>query len=420
MVCPTLLSLILGAIELNRIVLAFRAFFSLVFSGELSAEILIALNLSRRSPAAPAKAAAPAAPAVRASDGALQILGILQRDSRLIDFLMEDVSVYSDDQIGAAVRELHDQCRDAIARYVTLAPVIDGVEGTYAKAPAQDANLVKFVGNVPAKPPAGGTLRHKGWRATKVALPNLAAKQDATIIAPAEIEIEKENAVTELRHRHRSRHHHVGRRLRGNSPRRRPVRASQRRASADSATHQPGRGARRRPAALVPLSPGPERLPGRQPRAPLGRNARLRGGPPGPKARRGERGPPGVLGQELAVALGSRLHRAAAPLPRPGRRGENLARGGQPPLPGPPAAGVGRQDARRAVPGAAGAGHRPRILRRGGARTDTGRRQTGWLREHHAAGRAAGRVLRVAGAPSGLAPAGGGGRPHPEIGRASC
>jgi hypothetical protein len=179
---------------LNRIALAFRAFFNLLFSGELSAETLIALNLSRRTaattpkPAAPA--AAPAAPTVRTSDGALQILAIVQRDSRLIDFLMEDVSGYSDDQIGAAVRELHDQCRDAIGRYVTLAPVIDGVEGTYAKAPAQDANLVKFVGNVPAKPPAGGTLRHKGWRATKVDLPNLPAKQDATIIAPAEIEIE--------------------------------------------------------------------------------------------------------------------------------------------------------------------------------------------------------------------------------------
>jgi hypothetical protein len=174
---------------LNRIVLAFRAFFNLLFSGELSAEILIALNLSRRSATVPAKAAAPV-PAARASDGALQILGILQRDSRLIDFLMEDVSGYSDEQIGAAVRELHDQCRDAIARYVTLAPVIDGVEGTYAKAPGQDPNLVKFVGNVPAKPPAGGTLRHKGWRATKVDLPLLAAKQDATIIAAAEIEIE--------------------------------------------------------------------------------------------------------------------------------------------------------------------------------------------------------------------------------------
>ena len=118
------------------------------------------------------------------------MLAILQRDSRLVDFLMEDITSYADEQIGAAVRELHDQCRDAIARYVTLQPVIDGVEGTFAKSPSSDANLVKFVGNVPAKPPNGGTLRHKGWRAVKIDLPALGAKQDSAIIAPAEIEIE--------------------------------------------------------------------------------------------------------------------------------------------------------------------------------------------------------------------------------------
>jgi hypothetical protein len=176
---------------LNRILLAFRCFFNLLFSGELSGETLQALNLQRRGAApAPAKSAAPTAPAMRTSDGALQMLSILQRDSRLVDFLQEDIASYSDDQIGAAVRELHDQCRDSIARYVTLAPVIDGVEGTYAKSPGSDASLVKFVGNVPAQPPAGGTLRHKGWRAVKVELPALPAKQDATVIAPAEIEIE--------------------------------------------------------------------------------------------------------------------------------------------------------------------------------------------------------------------------------------
>ena len=48
------------------------------------------------------------------------MLGIMQRDSRLLDFLMEDLTSYSDDQIGAAVRELHDQCRDSVSRYVTL------------------------------------------------------------------------------------------------------------------------------------------------------------------------------------------------------------------------------------------------------------------------------------------------------------
>jgi hypothetical protein len=176
---------------LNRIFLAFRAFFNLLFHGELSPELLSDLGLSRRA-AAPTPAAAPkaAAPVAKTSDGALQLLAILQRDSRLIDFLMEDITDYADDQVGAAVRELHDQCRDSVGRYVALQPVIDGVEGAFTQAPSKDPNLVKFVGNVPATPPSGGILRHKGWRASKVDLPALAGKQDATIIAPAEIEIE--------------------------------------------------------------------------------------------------------------------------------------------------------------------------------------------------------------------------------------
>jgi len=161
----------------------------MLFGGQLSPETLSELKLTRADAVRPAPPPPPT-PVAKTSDGALQILGILQRDSRLVDFLMEDIASYSDDQIGAAVRELHDQCRDSIARYVTLQPVIDGVEGTFAKAPSNDPNVVKFVGNVPAKPPSGGTLRHKGWRAAKVDLPTLAAKQDATIIAPAEIEIE--------------------------------------------------------------------------------------------------------------------------------------------------------------------------------------------------------------------------------------
>jgi len=159
---------------LHRISLAFRAFFALLFHGELSAPLLADLRLSRRETApAPVK---PAAPAAKPADGALQLLGILQRDSRLVDFVMEDISGYADDQIGAAVRDLHDQ------------PVIDGVEGTFTKAPTTDPNVVKFVGNVPAKPPSGGLLRHKGWRAAKIELPGL--PQDPTIIAAAEIEIE--------------------------------------------------------------------------------------------------------------------------------------------------------------------------------------------------------------------------------------
>jgi hypothetical protein len=173
---------------LQRLILAIRSFFAILFSGDLPDDIASALGLSRR--ATPRAAPAPAPTAAGASDGALQILAILQRDSRLIDFVMEDIAAYSDDQVGAAVRSLHDQCRDALTRYVKLAPVIDGVEGTFTRLASIDPASVKLLGNVPPQPPPGGVLRHKGWRCTKIELPTLQGKQDSQVIAPAEVEIE--------------------------------------------------------------------------------------------------------------------------------------------------------------------------------------------------------------------------------------
>jgi hypothetical protein len=172
---------------LGRIWLAIRGFFSLLFRGALPDDALAQLGLVRR---ATPKPQAQAAAVPRASDGALQILAILQRDARLVDFIMEDIAGYSDDQVGAAVRGLHDQARESLSRYVKLDPVIDGVEGTFTKPSVSDPAAVKFIGNVPAGKPSGGLLRHKGWRAGKIDLPALNPKQDAAIIAPAEIEIE--------------------------------------------------------------------------------------------------------------------------------------------------------------------------------------------------------------------------------------
>jgi hypothetical protein len=172
---------------LNRLILAFRSFFALLFSGELPDDIAATLGLSRRT--APKPTPPPAAVA-SSSDGALQILSILQRDSRLIDFFMEDIASYSDDQVGAAVRSMHDQCRDSLGRYMQLAPVIDGVEGAFTRLASIDPSSVKLLGNVPPQPPPGGVLRHKGWRCVKVNLPALPAKQNANILAPAEVEIE--------------------------------------------------------------------------------------------------------------------------------------------------------------------------------------------------------------------------------------
>jgi len=172
---------------LSRISFAFRAFFALLFGRGLPEDIAQAYGFSKPKPLPVVKPVPQLSPA----DGALQILGILQRDARLIDFLMEDIGPYSDDQIGAAVRPLHDQSREALNRYLRLSPVIDGVEGTFTKADSSDPASVKLLGNVPARGKApGGLLRHKGWRAEKVELPPLAASQKSAIIAPAEIEVE--------------------------------------------------------------------------------------------------------------------------------------------------------------------------------------------------------------------------------------
>ena len=75
---------------MRRIFLAFRSFFSLLFHGELSQALLTDLGLSRARPSAAVPAPAAALPA-RTSEGALQILAILQRDARLVDFIMEDI-----------------------------------------------------------------------------------------------------------------------------------------------------------------------------------------------------------------------------------------------------------------------------------------------------------------------------------------
>lgn len=180
---------------MSRISLAFSSFFSLLFSGTLPDGVLAALGLSKRTSAKASPAAAPA-PLVQSSDGALQLLGILQRDARLLDFLMEDISPYSDEQVGSAVRSIHENSRAALSRYATLQPVIDGVEGavtqlTAAGALKNDPSAIKLLGNVPADGNVkAGLLRHKGWKAEKLDLPVLPPKTNFKILAPAEIEVE--------------------------------------------------------------------------------------------------------------------------------------------------------------------------------------------------------------------------------------
>src|SRR5262245_5919116 len=61
-------------------------------------------------------------PALARSD-ALTLLATLQREARLIDFLMEDLASYDDAQIGAAVRDVHRDCAAVLERIFALRPL---------------------------------------------------------------------------------------------------------------------------------------------------------------------------------------------------------------------------------------------------------------------------------------------------------
>ncbi len=173
---------------MNRIVLAFRAFFALLFGGKLPTDLAAELGLATKTPPPPPQ---PPAPEIKPTDGALQLLGILQRDARMLDFLMEDITPYSDEQVGAAARDVQQKSRDVLTRCFAPVPVIDAVEGSVANPPDGNAALVKYVGNVPASgKPGPGVLRHRGWRATTASLPALNSRQDLAVLAPAEIEVE--------------------------------------------------------------------------------------------------------------------------------------------------------------------------------------------------------------------------------------
>jgi len=124
------------------------------------------------------------------SGEALRLLALLQREGRLLDFLLEDVQPYNNDQIGAAVRDIHKNCRKAIQDHLVLEPVLKDTEGATVQVPAGfDPSAVRLTGNVTGQPPFKGTLQHHGWRVKELKLAAPPEGQDEFVLQPAEVEL---------------------------------------------------------------------------------------------------------------------------------------------------------------------------------------------------------------------------------------
>jgi len=183
---------------MRRIWLAIRLFFLVLFKGEVARRLDEVLSLP--SPAAgqtvpklekPQPAAAPVRDTKPVRSEAITLLAAMQREARFVDFVQEDLSGYTDAQIGAAVRDMHRQCGKLLERLFALRPLCSQSEGEMIEVPAGfDPARFHLSGRVDGSPPFRGRVVHPGWEATRCELPVWTGGASAArVVAPIEVEI---------------------------------------------------------------------------------------------------------------------------------------------------------------------------------------------------------------------------------------
>lgn len=173
---------------LNRLILALRAFGRILIDEGFAVGVL----RLEGGTAALAPMAEPARPVLKETspDSALQLLALLQQEGRFVDFLQENVTAYSDTEIGGAARVVHEGCCKVVRDYLHIQPVREEAEGARLTVPAGfDPTAVRLTGNVVGQPPFTGTLMHRGWRVAEIKLPKVAEGHDVQVLAPAEVEL---------------------------------------------------------------------------------------------------------------------------------------------------------------------------------------------------------------------------------------
>jgi len=187
---------------MGRLWLAFRIFFDVLFHADRAEQIrrieehspgtgTAASPEHQTAPAEIAPASSPSRKQLPLRSDALTLLEVLQREARLIDFLQEDITSYSDQQIGSAVREVHRSSRVVLERIFSIVPVLATPEGNPVTIQGNEgAARIRLIGNVVETRPVTGTLVHAGWQAERCDLPQWTGTPEARqILAPAEVEL---------------------------------------------------------------------------------------------------------------------------------------------------------------------------------------------------------------------------------------
>jgi hypothetical protein len=185
-----------------HLLIALKAFFLVLFNGALARQVDDVLKRRIEQPSQPepkreaigerpVTPAKPAPPPRPARSEAITLLAALQREGRFVDFLKEELTGYSDAQIGAVARDLHRDCAKVIERMFAIQPLLTDAEGSSVEVPTGfDAGRYRLVGNVSGSPPFRGALVHHGWQAMVCELPAwVGSEASSRVIAPIEVEV---------------------------------------------------------------------------------------------------------------------------------------------------------------------------------------------------------------------------------------
>lgn len=123
-------------------------------------------------------------------DAALQLLGLLQQEARFVDFIEEDVTSFSDSDIGAAARIVHEGCSKVLHKHFDFAPIRREQENSRVTIKSGfDPTEIRLTGNIVGKPPFTGNLVHRGWQVSAIRLPKLTDDHNVNVVASAEVEL---------------------------------------------------------------------------------------------------------------------------------------------------------------------------------------------------------------------------------------
>ena len=180
---------------MSRIAVAFRAFFAALYSNQMAEQIRAALEASTLpkidTPAKTPPAITRAEPPPPARSEAITLLAALQREARLVDLIKQPLADFSDEQVGAAARNVLTEAATVLDRFFALRPIVSGEEGVTCDVPkGYDPGKYKLSGSIAGGGPFQGKLSHHGWQATTVKLPAWTGSNDAArVIAPAEVDV---------------------------------------------------------------------------------------------------------------------------------------------------------------------------------------------------------------------------------------